>query len=131
MSQHFVLVAVLKELDRLALEMTSIVQNSPEDWKESYASYRRQLGLCITEMVNLAKHDLGMSRQDSRVLKATVEVCRAKIARHQSLYPIDKIVLEAPDFLESFNRAHGGFIDFKAVMQDLIERYQVDYEFMA
>lgn len=128
MSQHILLVAVLNEMDRLASELRSIVEFPPQDWKESYAAYRRQLGLCITEMVNLAKHDLGMSKQDSRVLKATVEVCRAKIARHQAVYPIEKIALDAPEFMSSFNRVNDCFIEFKSMMQDLIERYEVDVE---
>lgn len=128
MSQHIVLTAVLKELDRLALELRSIVEDQPEDWKKSYASYRRQLGLCITEMVNLANHDLGLNKRDARVLKATVEVCRAKLARHQEQHPIETLVLDGPDFMASFNRVHDCFIEFKTVMQDLIERYEVDWK---
>jgi hypothetical protein len=128
MSQHCVLVVVLKELDRLSLELRSIVEHQPEDWKKSYASYRRQLGLCITEMVNLVNHDLGLSRRDARVLKATVEVCRAKLSRHQEQHPIDSLVLDGPDFMASFDRVHDCFIEFKTVMLDLIERYEVDWK---
>lgn len=128
MSQHILLVAVLKEMNRLAIELKSIVEVPPQDWEESYAAYRRQLGLCITEMVNLAKHDLGMRKQDSRVLKATVEVWRAKIAQHQANYPIEKIVLDAPEFRSSFNRVYDCFTELKSIMQDLVERYEVDVE---
>jgi hypothetical protein len=128
MSQHYLLVAVLDEMDRLTSKLRGIVEAQPEDWKEGYTSYRRQLGLSITEMVKLAKHDLGMSREDAGTLKAEFEACRAAIARHQEAYPMEDIVLSAPGFIESFNRVDACFLGFRATMQRLIERYEVEFE---
>lgn len=128
MSQHYVLVAVLSEMERVAGRLRNIVETRPEDWKEDYSSYRRQLGLCLTEMVNLAQQDLGMRKEDARVLRTTFDSCRAKVARHQARYPIESLELHQDEFITSFNQIDAGFLEFKGVMLDLVERYQVEPE---
>jgi hypothetical protein len=128
MSQHYVLVAVLEEMERVAGRLRSIVETRPADWKEDYSSYRRQLGLCLTEMVNLARQDLGMRKEDARVLRTTFDFCRAKVARHQAQYPIESLLLHHDAFIASFNQIDAGFLEFKDVMLDLVERYQVEPE---
>ncbi|MCX7285948.1 MAG: hypothetical protein NTX28_18245 [Novosphingobium sp.] len=128
MSRHYLLVAVLDEMDRVASKLRHIVEDRPEDWEDDYATYRRQLGLCFTEMVKLAENDLGMRKEDARVLRTTFDFCRAKLARHQARYPIESLVLHEREFIESFNQIHAGFLEFKSMMLELVERYQMEPE---
>lgn len=128
MSQHYLLVAVLEEMDRLASKLRHIVETRPEDWEEDYTSYRRQLGLCLTEMVKLAQHDLGMRKEDARVLRTTFDFCRAKIARHQAQYSMESLILHEREFIESFNQIDASFLEFKKMMLELVERYHVEPE---
>lgn len=131
MIKHLLLVAVLDEMDRIASRLRQVANMQSEDWKENYGSYRRQLGLCLTEMVNLAQDDLGMRYEDQQVLQTTFDACRAKIARHQAKFPLEALILQDPEYIASLNLVDGCFQDFKSTMLDLIERYQVEAELVS
>ena len=128
MSQHYLIVAVLQEMDRIGLALQNIVETQPEDWKEGYASYRRQLGLSITELVNLARQDLGLSKKDGRFLNVALETSCAAIARHQEAHPLDDLSSITPEFVESFNQTNDCCVGFRSAMQLLVERYEVELE---
>ncbi|KPF93285.1 hypothetical protein IP81_03390 [Novosphingobium sp. AAP83] len=128
MIKHLLLIAVLEEMVRLASKVRQVGDLRHEGWEEDYGSYRRQLGLCLTEMVKLAQDDLEMRAEDAQVLQTTFEACRARIARHQVQFPLEAIVFDDPAYITSLNQVDAGFQDFKAMMLDLVERYEVEAE---
>lgn len=125
MIKHVLLKAVLTEMDRVAAKLQGLVQDKPDEWQELYASYRRQIGLCITEMVKLAQDDLAMSDEDDARLRSVFDAYRESIAAHQARFPVEAIALDDPGYVLSFGRVHDAFGSFKRVMTDLAERYDV------
>ena len=125
MIKHVLLQAVLTEMDRLAAKLQGLVRDRPDDWEELYASYRRQVGLCITEMVKLAQDDLAMSSEDDSRLRAVFDAYRESIATHQATFPVEAISFDDPAYVMSFGRVHDTFSSFKRVMTDVVERYEV------
>lgn len=128
MVKHVLLMAVLDEMERLAQKLKALTDVQPDGWRELYTSYRRQLGLCVTEIVKLAQSDLVMSKADSSGLEAEMDECIASLAAHQSQYPIEGLVLDDPAYLMSFAQLHEAFHGFKAMMIDLIDTYLVEPE---
>ena len=125
MIKHVLLMAVLSVLDRVAAKLQGLMAAQPEGWQELYASYRRQIDSCMTELVNLAQEDLALSDVDDSILRAVFEQYRARIANHQAEFPVSAIVLDDPAYVTSFGEVHKAFLGFKAVMADLVERYEI------
>lgn len=131
MIKHVLLMAVLTEMDRLAAKLQGLVETKPEEWQELYASYRRQIGLCMTELVNLAREDLALKESDDSKLRAALEQYRTRIARHQTVFPVSAIALDDPAYVMSFGQVHEAFAAFKVVMADLVDRYEVAPQLMS
>lgn len=121
MIKHVLLVAVLEEMERLERQLETLFTTRPEDWQEIYTSTRRQVGLCITELVKLAKDDLAMTEDDGRRLREVFEAYRARIAEHQKRWPVEAIDLADPLCVESFRGLRKTSTEFKAVMRGLID----------
>jgi hypothetical protein len=103
-----------------------LFEKRPEDWQEIYAATRRQIGLCIGELVKLAQDDLNMTKEDEKHLREIFEAFRSQIARHQERWPVESIDLNDRLCVQSFQEVRKTSVEFKAVMHGLIDRYRTD-----
>lgn len=126
MKKHFLLTAVLVEMERLEQALEGVFDQPPEDWREIYASTRRQISLCITEMVALAQDELAMSSVDNRSLQEAASSFSARVKQHQQDWPLDIIDPDDPHCKKSFWEIRNASTAFKALMYAIIDRYLVD-----
>ncbi|NOW46551.1 hypothetical protein FHW96_002711 [Novosphingobium sp. SG751A] len=128
MIKHVLLIAVLEEMEKLEIKLGALFEKRPEDWQEIYAATRRQIKLCIAELAKLAHDDLDMSEKDTQRLREVSDAFHDQTVRHQERWPVERIDLADPLYVQSFQTLRKASTAFKAVMYGLIERYHIQEE---
>lgn len=128
MVKHILLIAVLEELGRLEKKLGLLFSKRPEDWEEIYMATRRQIRLCMDELVRLAQDDLGLSEEDHRHLDEVFSSFRDGYVAHVERWPIERIDLADPVCLGDFQRLYEVSTQFKTVLHALVDRYYIQEE---
>ncbi|MCJ2187592.1 hypothetical protein [Novosphingobium beihaiensis] len=126
MVKKVLLIAVLEEMERQEKKLETLFETRPEDWQEIYTSTRRQIRLCIIEMMNLAQDHLNMSEEDERNLREVAETFRWRVEKHQERWPVENINLDDELCVDSFRKVRRASTEFKAVVRALINHYRAD-----
>ncbi|MEJ2457332.1 MAG: hypothetical protein P8Y58_03965 [Novosphingobium sp.] len=126
MIKQVLLMAVLEEMERQEQKLETLFETRPEDWQEIYTSTRRQIKLCMIEMMGLAQDHLEMNEEDERNLREVAEAFRWRADKHRKRWPVESIDLSDELCVESFRKVRKTSTEFKAVVRALIDRYRAD-----
>jgi hypothetical protein len=128
MIKHVLLIAVLEEMERLEIKLGVLFDKRPEDWEEIYIATRRQIRLCMGELVNLARDDLELSEADAQHLGEVFASFHDQYAGHVARWPIESIDLADPVCVEAFHALREASGRFKSVLYGLVDRYHIKEE---
>lgn len=132
MIKHILLNAVLDEMERLETRLVDVFEEKPAGWHETYASWRRQIILCVTEMFKLVQDDLTMADSDEQTLRAATETFCRRVEQHQRDWPVAQIDPDNPRCALSFHEVRHASTGFKTRLRGIIDVYRMadDSEFV-
>ena len=128
MIKHVLLIAILEEMERFEKKLEVLFESRPDEWQEIYTATRRQIQLCMTELVKLAQDDLCMSAADGEQLRKVFERFRVLVKEHQEGWPVESIDLGDRLCVQSFQNVRKASSEFKDFMRSLIARYRVSMD---